>query len=110
MLPQLFVYAVNFPIAKFLQVQSRLVVMAGVAAGALLVHGVLSWALVIKLGWGLSAAVVVLNGLWWVIVLAQLGYILSGACGRAWTGFTWGAFHHLWGFVRLSLASALILW
>ncbi|MQM16678.1 hypothetical protein Taro_049635 [Colocasia esculenta] len=110
MLPQLYAYAANFPIAKFLQAQSRMVVMAVVAAAALLLHGVLSWATVIKLGWGLPAAAVVLNASWWVIVLAQLGYILGGSCGRAWTGFTWDAFHHLWAFARLSLASAVMLW
>ncbi|MQL78653.1 hypothetical protein Taro_011083 [Colocasia esculenta] len=109
MLPQLFAYAANFPIAKFLQAQSRMLVMAVVSVVALLLHSLLCWATVIWLGWGLPAAAVMLNASWWVIVLAQLGYILTGSCGRAWSGFTWGAFHHLWAFVRLSLASAVML-
>ncbi|MBA0648874.1 hypothetical protein Goklo_016512, partial [Gossypium klotzschianum] len=33
----------------------------------------------------------------------------GGACDRTWTGFSWKAFQHLWGFVRLSLASAVML-
>ncbi|PKI42642.1 hypothetical protein CRG98_036924 [Punica granatum] len=68
------------------------------------------WLLILRLGWGLAGAAVVLNTSWWVIVVAQLIYILSGTCGRAWTGFSWKAFQNLWEFVRLSLASAVMLW
>ncbi|MQL78657.1 hypothetical protein Taro_011085, partial [Colocasia esculenta] len=109
MLPQLFAFAANFPIAKFLQSQSLVLVMAAASGTALLLHAVLSWALVIKLGWGLPAAAFLLNASWWVIVLGQMAYVFSGACGRTWKGFTWRAFHHLWGFVRLSLASAIMV-
>ncbi|KAL5552818.1 hypothetical protein UlMin_040219 [Ulmus minor] len=109
MIPQLFAYAVNFPIAKFLQAQSKIMVMAVIAAVALVLHTVFSWLLMLKLGWGLVGAAVVLNASWWFIVVAQLIYIFSGTCGRAWTGFSWKAFQNLWGFVRLSLASAVML-
>nr|AFK40630.1 unknown [Lotus japonicus] len=61
------------------------------------------------LQWGLVGAAVVLNGTWWFIVVAQLVYIFSGRCGPAWGGFSWGAFQNLWGFFRLSLASAVML-
>ncbi|KAG5062099.1 hypothetical protein JHK85_003282 [Glycine max] len=47
MIPQLFAYALNFPVAKFLQAQ------------------VLSWLLMVKLELGLVGAAVVLNGSWW---------------------------------------------
>lgn len=110
MIPQLFAYAVNFPIAKFLQSQSKMMVMAVIAVVALLLHTVFSWLFMLKLGWGLVGAAVVLNASWWFIVIAQLVYILSGTCGRAWSGFSWMAFHNLWSFVRLSLASAVMLW
>ncbi|KAI4368477.1 hypothetical protein MLD38_017032 [Melastoma candidum] len=43
----------------------------------------------------------------WVIL--GMAYILSGTCGRAWNGFSIKAFQNLWGFVRLSLASAVML-
>nr|GMD26261.1 protein DETOXIFICATION 29-like [Ipomoea batatas] len=36
-------------------------------------------------------------------------YIFSGACGQAWSGFSPKAFQNLWSFVRLSLASAVML-
>ncbi|KAF9677878.1 hypothetical protein SADUNF_Sadunf08G0153500 [Salix dunnii] len=109
MIPQLFAYAVNFPIAKFLQAQSKMMVMAVIAAVALVFHAVFSWLLMLKLGWGLVGAAVVLNASWWFIVVAQLLYIFSGTCGEAWTGFSWKAFQNLWGFVKLSLASAVML-
>lgn len=110
MIPQLFAYAVNFPIAKFLQAQSKMMVMAIIAASALVLHTLLSWLLMLELGWGLVGAAVVLNASWWFIDLAQMFYIFSGTCGRAWNGFSWKAFHNLWAFVRLSLASAVMLW
>ncbi|GFP82658.1 protein transparent testa 12 [Phtheirospermum japonicum] len=109
MIPQLYAYALNFPIAKFLQAQSKIMAMAWISAAALVLHVVFSWLLMLKLGWGMAGGAVVLNLSWWFIVLGQLVYIFSGTCGRAWTGFSWRAFRNLRGFVRLSLASALML-
>ncbi|OIT40432.1 protein detoxification 31 [Nicotiana attenuata] len=109
MIPQLYAYAMNFPIAKFLQAQSKIMVMAWIAAIALVLHTFFSWLFMLKLGWGLVGAAVVLNSSWWFIVVAQLLYIFSGTCGQAWSGFSWKAFHNLWGFVKLSLASAVML-
>ncbi|KAJ6838994.1 protein DETOXIFICATION 29-like [Iris pallida] len=109
MIPQLFAYAMNFPIAKFLQAQSKMLVMAAIAAAVLVFHTFFSWLLILKLNLGLAGGAIVLNASWWLIVVAQLVYIFGGACGSAWTGFSWQAFHNLWGFVRLSLASAVML-
>ncbi|XP_074334599.1 protein DETOXIFICATION 30-like isoform X2 [Apium graveolens] len=109
MIPQLFAYALNFPIAKFLQSQSKIMAMAWISALALVVHTYFSWLFMLKLGWGLAGGAVVLNFSWWFIVLAQLVYIFSGTCGEAWSGFSWKAFQNLWGFVKLSLASAVML-
>ncbi|GKV22970.1 hypothetical protein SLEP1_g32769 [Rubroshorea leprosula] len=109
MIPQLFAYAINFPIAKFLQAQSKIMVMAIIAAVVLVLHTFFSWLLMLKLGWGLVGAAVVLNASWWFIDVTQFAYILSGTCGRAWAGFSLKAFQNLWGFVRLSLASAVML-
>ncbi|KAF4363632.1 hypothetical protein G4B88_021749 [Cannabis sativa] len=110
MIPQLFAYALNFPIAKFLQAQSKIMVMAVISAVALVFHVFFSWLVMLKLGWGMAGAAVVLNLSWWFIVVAQLAYIFSGSCGRAWSGFSWKAFQNLWGFVKLSFASAIMLW
>ncbi|KAE8730200.1 pfkB-type carbohydrate kinase family protein [Hibiscus syriacus] len=109
MIPELFAYAFNFTMAKFLQAQSKMVAMAVISGVALVVHVVLSWVLMLKLGWGLVGAAIVLNMSWIFIDVGQFLYIISGTCGRAWTGFSWKAFQHLWGFVRLSLASAVMI-
>ncbi|OMO78330.1 Multi antimicrobial extrusion protein [Corchorus capsularis] len=109
MIPQLFAYAMNFPMAKFLQSQSKVMVMAMIAGSALVVHTIFSWLLMLKLGWGLVGAAVVLNSSWVFIDAAQFLYIVSGRFGETWTGFSWLAFQNLWGFVRLSLASAVML-
>ncbi|CAN1273609.1 Protein DETOXIFICATION 33 [Linum perenne] len=109
MLPQLFAYALNFPIQKFLQAQSKVNVMAWISAIVLVLHGFFSWLLILKLGWGLVGAAVVLNVSWWIIIFAQLGYIFVTKSDGAWRGFSWLAFSDLWGFIKLSLASAIML-
>ncbi|CAL9224498.1 unnamed protein product [Arabidopsis halleri] len=109
MIPQIFAYAVNFPTAKFLQSQSKIMVMAVISAVALVLHVLLTWFVMGRLQWGMAGLAVVLNASWWFIDVAQLVYIFSGTCGEAWSGFSWEAFHNLWSFVRLSLASAVML-
>ncbi|KAJ4960627.1 hypothetical protein NE237_020537 [Protea cynaroides] len=109
MIPQLFAYAINFPLARFLRAQSKVMAMALISVVAFPFHTFFSWFLMLKLGWGLVGAAIVLNASWWFIVLAQFIYVLSGTCGRAWSGFSWKAFQNLWGFIRLSLASAVML-
>lgn len=109
MIPQLFAYATYFPIIKFLQSQRKIMMMAWISFVALILHTLFSWLLMLKLGWGLVGAAVVLNASWWFIVVALLLYVLSGSCSQAWSGFSWKAFQNLWAFVRLSLASGVML-
>ncbi|XP_048501734.1 protein DETOXIFICATION 30-like isoform X1 [Beta vulgaris subsp. vulgaris] len=109
MIPQLFAYAMVFPILKYLQAQCKVMTMAAITGIALLLHAFFSWLFMLKLGWGLAGGAAVLNISWWFIVLSELAYIFSGRCGEAWSGFSWKAFHDLWGFVRLSVASAVML-
>ncbi|KAA8528605.1 hypothetical protein F0562_035960 [Nyssa sinensis] len=109
MLPQLFAYAMNFPIQKFLQAQRKVLVMAWVSAVVLVLHAFFSWLLILKLGWGLVGAAITLNTSWWLIVIGQLLYIFITKSDGAWSGFSWLAFADLYGFVKLSLASAVML-
>ncbi|MED6156853.1 hypothetical protein PIB30_018219 [Stylosanthes scabra] len=109
MIPQLFAYSMNFPIQKFLQAQSKMMIMAWTAVVTLVAHAVLSWVLMLKLGWGLVGAAVVLNSVWWFLVVVKIGYMLCGYCGKAWSGFSLQAFQNLWSFLRLSFASAIML-
>lgn len=110
MIPQLFAYAINFPAAKFLQAQSKIMATALISAVALGLHVLFSWLVMLKLRWGMAGGAAVLDASWLFIVVAQLIYIFSGTCGKAWTGFSLKAFQNLWGFVKLSIASSVMLW
>ncbi|KAL2473391.1 MATE efflux family protein [Forsythia ovata] len=110
LIPQIFAYAANFPIQKFLQAQSIVNPSAYIAGAALVVHIFLTWLVLYKLGWGLLGAALVLSFSWWIIVIAQFVYILTSAnCKKTWNGFSIRAFHGLWEFLKLSTASAVML-
>ncbi|XP_057964232.1 protein DETOXIFICATION 33-like isoform X1 [Malania oleifera] len=109
-IPQLFAYAFNSPIQKFLQAQSKIWVMTVISMVALGLHVFLNWVLVIKLGHGLVGAAIAGNMSWWFVVLAQMVYVVSGFFPDAWTGYSLLAFKSLAGFLKLSLASAVMLW
>ncbi|GAV67111.1 MatE domain-containing protein, partial [Cephalotus follicularis] len=108
-IPQLYAYAANFPIQKFLQSQSRVWFMAIISIVALAIHVLLNWVLVTKLNQGLLGAAIAGNLSWWIVVLAQTVYVVSGYFPDAWTGFSLLAFKSLAGFVKLSLSSAIML-
>ncbi|GMN49874.1 hypothetical protein TIFTF001_019030 [Ficus carica] len=110
LIPQIFAYAVNFPIQKFLQAQSIVAPSAYISAGTLVVHLLLSWVVAYKLGLGLLGVSLVLSLSWWIIVGVQYLYILmSSRCKTTWTGFSLQAFSGLWEFFSLSAASAVML-
>ncbi|GAB4826600.1 Protein DETOXIFICATION 40 [Ancistrocladus abbreviatus] len=110
LIPQIFAYAANFPIQKFLQAQSIIYPSAYISAAAIVVHVLLTWLAIFKFGWGLLGAALVLSFSWWLIVVAQFVYILvSERCRHTWTGFSWAAFTGLWEFLKLSAASAVML-
>ncbi|KAM7254794.1 hypothetical protein ACFE04_020035 [Oxalis oulophora] len=110
LIPQIFAYAVNFPIQKFLQSQSIMAPSAYISAATLVVHLLLSWVAVYKLGLGLIGASLVLSLSWWIIVGGQFAYILlSPKCKKTWNGFSSQAFFGLSEFVKLSAGSAVML-
>lgn len=110
LIPQIFAYAFNFPIQKFLQSQSVVLPSAYISAATLVVHLVLSWAAAYKLGFGLFGASSVLSLSWWIIVTAQVVYIVkSGRFKESWRGLSWAAFKGLPEFFKLSAASAIML-
>lgn len=110
LIPQIFAYAANFPIQKFLQSQSIVFPSAYISAATLVVHVAFTWFALYRLGWGLLGASLVLSFSWWVIVVAQFVYILiTERCKNTWTGFSLLAFSGLWSFLKLSAASAVML-
>ncbi|CAN6211775.1 unnamed protein product, partial [Urochloa humidicola] len=110
LIPQIFAYATNFPIQKFLQAQSIVAPSAYISTATLALHLALSWVAVYRLGLGLLGASLVLSLSWWLIVAAQFAYIVaSPRCRDTWTGFTTQAFSELGSFFKLSAASAVML-
>lgn len=109
-IPQLFAYAVNFPLQKFFQSQRKVWVITEIAGAVLGLHILLNWVFVVRLGYGLAAAAIIGNVSWWLINLAQMVYLFSGCFRDTWTGFSLLAFQNLSAFFKLSLASAVMLW
>ncbi|XP_042500760.1 protein DETOXIFICATION 40-like [Macadamia integrifolia] len=110
LIPQIFAYAANFPIQKFLQAQSIVVPSALISTAVLCLHLLISWVLVCKIRLGLFGASFALSLSWWVMVVAQLLYIVkSERCKKAWNGFTPEAFVGLCEFFKLSVSSAVML-
>ncbi|XVE74474.1 hypothetical protein DITRI_Ditri12bG0019900 [Diplodiscus trichospermus] len=110
LIPQIFAYAINFPIQKFLQAQSIVAPSAYISTATLILHLVLSWVAVYKIGLGLLGASLVLSLSWWIVVIAQFVYIVkSDKCKYTWNGFSVQAFTGLPGFFKLSVASAVML-
>ncbi|KAJ3677233.1 hypothetical protein LUZ60_002957 [Juncus effusus] len=110
LIPQIFAYAVNFPIQKFMQAQSIMIPSACISAFSIMLHLIVSWLVVYKLGWGLLGASLALSLSWWITALAQFAYIVwSPQCRLTWTGFSWKAFSGLPDLFKLSAASAVML-
>ncbi|XP_030523071.1 protein DETOXIFICATION 33-like isoform X2 [Rhodamnia argentea] len=108
-IPQLYAYALNFPVQKFLQSQSKVWVMTIISLVALALHCLLNWVFLSNLQYGLRGAAIAGNISWWFLVVAQTIYVVGGYFPEAWTGFSMLAFKSLAGFVKLSLASAIML-
>lgn len=110
LIPQIYAYAANFPIQKFLQAQSIVMPSAFISFCTIFVHLLLSWLAIYKLGWGIFGAAFVLSLSWWIVVIAQFVYILkTPKCKHTWTGFSLQAFSGLPSFLKLSIASAIML-
>ncbi|KAL3522009.1 hypothetical protein ACH5RR_014843 [Cinchona calisaya] len=110
LIPQIFAYAANFPIQKFLQAQSIILPSACISGVALAIHILLTWLAMYKFKWGLLGASLVLSFSWLLIVVPQFVYILaSDRCKGTWNGFSVQAFYGLWDFFKLSSASAVML-
>ncbi|XP_057434209.1 protein DETOXIFICATION 40-like [Lotus japonicus] len=110
LIPQIYAYAFNFPIQKFLQAQSIVAPSTYISAATLALLILLNWVVVYKLKFGLLGTSLVLSFSWWIIVVAQFVYIVtSRKCRHTWSGFSFRAFTGLRSFFRLSIGSAVML-
>ncbi|KAK6925850.1 Multi antimicrobial extrusion protein [Dillenia turbinata] len=107
-IPQLFSLAINFPTQKFLQAQGKVRVLAWIGFVALVIHIGLLGLFIVGFGWGTTGAAIAYDLSSWGMTIAQVVYVM-GWCKDGWKGFSWSAFNGIWAFVRLSLASAVML-
>uniref|UniRef100_A0A1J3DNL5 Protein DETOXIFICATION n=1 Tax=Noccaea caerulescens TaxID=107243 RepID=A0A1J3DNL5_NOCCA len=107
-IPQLFSMAFTFPTSKFLQAQSKVTAIAWIGFIALLLHVGMLWLFLMVFGWGTNGAALAFNITNWLTAISQIVYVV-GWCNEGWTGLSWLAFKEIWAFVRLSIASAVML-
>lgn len=107
-IPQMFSMAITFPTQKFLQAQSKVGILAWLGFASLIVHILILILFIKVLGWGTAGAAAAYDISAWGIASSQMIYVM-GWCDEGWTGFSWLAFRDLWGFVKLSFASAVML-
>lgn len=103
LIPLHFSFAFQFPLQTFLQSQLKTKVIAWVSLASLLVH-------IFVMQLGLIRTAVTSNFSWWVLVFGMFGYVASGRCPLTWTGFSMEAFSGPCEFVKLSVASGVMLW
>ncbi|XP_074279400.1 protein DETOXIFICATION 26-like [Silene latifolia] len=109
LIPMHLSFVFQFSMQRFLQSQLKTTVIAWSAAMALVVHAVLSWLFVYKLGVGIIGAALILDFSWWLSVVILFGYIVYGGCPATWTGFSRQAFEELWDFFKLAIASGVMV-
>lgn len=108
-IPQHFAYVFAFPFQRYLQSQLKNMVTAWISAATLVLHIVLSWLLIFRFDMGLIGAAIALNLSTWVPPIGQFIYIVCGGCPQTWTGLSKHAFDDLWSFIKLSVASGVML-
>ncbi|GLJ16301.1 hypothetical protein SUGI_0274880 [Cryptomeria japonica] len=110
MLPQLFAFAINLSVEKFLHAQSLILPIVWISGGVLIFHCVVCWITAFTFKLGLLGIVMTHNASCWLVAIFQFLYvILSDSCKASWTGFTLSAFRQLLSFLRLSIFSAIMV-
>jgi len=85
LVPQIFAFAANCPVQKFLQAQSIVAPSAYILAASLALHVALSWLATRVMGLGLLGASLTLSLTWWPFVLGQFAYVVwSPRCRATW--------------------------
>ncbi|XP_078428838.1 MATE efflux family protein [Wolffia australiana] len=109
-IPQLLAYAVYLPMQRFLQAQNIVNPMAYISVTVFFFHLLLCWVVMSVLKCGIVGAALSLSFSWWVLVISTWLYIvLSSSCRETWTGLSMKAFSGLWSYLKLTIASAVML-
>ncbi|CAK8561909.1 unnamed protein product [Lathyrus sativus] len=106
--PNMFSYAINLPLMKYLQSQSKVNVIMYLAIVTLLTQNGLLYTFINVFHWGITGLAMASNISGWVFSGALLIYTI-GWCKEGWNGFSWMAFRELWEFIKLSIGSCVMI-
>ncbi|KAI3942948.1 hypothetical protein MKW98_005460 [Papaver atlanticum] len=110
MIPCLFAYGLLQCHIRFLQTQNIVIPMMISSAVTALLHFLVCWVLVLKVGLGNRGAAMANSVSYWVNLILLVLYVkYSGKCERTWTGFSKEAFHDILNFIRLAIPSAIMV-
>ncbi|KAK1279591.1 Protein TRANSPARENT TESTA 12 [Acorus gramineus] len=109
-IPTIYSFIFYFTMQMYLQAQLRNQIIAWLACATFVVHLALSWAFVVKLGWGVSGAMGTMAISNWLPIVGEFVYVLGGWCPDTWKGFSWSAFADIWSVVKLSMSLNINAW
>eukprot|EP00253_Pinus_taeda_P011116 PITA_11116 len=109
-IPLHFSFPFYFAIQRYLISQRKNSIIAWSAAVGTVVSVLLNWLFVLKWNMGLNGALASLDIGWWIPAIIQFLYVTCGGCPLTWTGFSRQAFCEIWPFLKLSVASGVMLW
>ncbi|OWM80972.1 hypothetical protein CDL15_Pgr007003 [Punica granatum] len=108
-IPTHFSFAFIFPLVRFFQSQLKTPVIAFAFLLGLTANVAASWLCTYVLGFGVFGLALCLALGWWLVVFGMLGYAMCGGCPLTWKGWSVEAFSGLWEFIKLSVASGVML-
>jgi MATE family multidrug resistance protein len=107
-IPYMFSYAINLPLMKFLQAQSKVNVIMYISIVTLVIQNSLLYIFINVFHWGMTGLAMASNISGWIFSVALVIYAI-GWCKEGWNGLSWKAFKELWEFTKLSLGSSVMI-
>lgn len=108
-IPILYYFVFSLTIQMYLQAQQKNKIVGWFSASSFLLHVLLSWLFVIKLGFGLAGAMSSFIISSWLLVIGEFVYIFGGWCPNTWKGFTKAAFADMLPLIKLSISSGVMI-
>ncbi|KAL6973605.1 Protein DETOXIFICATION 16, partial [Sarracenia purpurea var. burkii] len=110
MIPSIFAYSLLQCLVKFLQTQNNVFPMMISSGITTLLHLLLCWILVFKVGLGIRGAALANSISYWMNVVLLAIYVkFSSSCSKTWTGFSKEALHDVLSFIKLAIPSLVMV-
>uniref|UniRef100_A0A0A0LST1 Protein DETOXIFICATION n=1 Tax=Cucumis sativus TaxID=3659 RepID=A0A0A0LST1_CUCSA len=110
MIPTLFAYGLLQCLNRFLQTQSIVLPMVMCSATVVLLHILICWIFIYKVGLGIRGAAIASSISYSLNVLMTMLYVkFSSSCSKSWTGFSVKAFQNIPTYIRLAIPSACMV-